>query len=143
MPRAGHVRKSFEIYTQDRLLLNYRGAVGVKTGWTTKARGTFVGAATRGGRTLVATVMHTGPKAWMESAALLDWGFAHADAVTPVGTLNQPGAAVVDAAAPVAKKRSLAGAPSAAAPGSEPTAPWYLWPVIMLALLVGALRARV
>ena len=43
MPRAGKVRKTFEIYTQDRLLLNYRGAIGVKTGWTTKARGTFVG----------------------------------------------------------------------------------------------------
>ena len=49
MPKAGKVRKTFEIYTQDRLLLNYRGAIGVKTGWTTKARGTFVGAATRGG----------------------------------------------------------------------------------------------
>ena len=43
MPKPGKVRKTFEIYTQDRLLLNYPGAIGVKTGWTTKARGTFVG----------------------------------------------------------------------------------------------------
>ena len=49
MPKHGKARKSFAIYTQDRLLLNYRGAIGVKTGWTTKARGTFVGAATRTG----------------------------------------------------------------------------------------------
>ena len=61
MPKRGKARKTFEIYTQDRLLLNYRGAIGVKTGWTTKARGTFVGAATRGGHTLVATVMRTRP----------------------------------------------------------------------------------
>ena len=74
MPRAGKVRKTFEIYTQDRLLLNYRGAIGVKTGWTTKARGTFVGAATRGGRTLVATVLHSEGDAWRDSAAPADLG---------------------------------------------------------------------
>ena len=67
MPKAGKVRKTFEIYTQDRLLLNYRGAIGIKTGWTTKARGTFVGAATRGGRTLVATVLRSeGNDTWRD-----------------------------------------------------------------------------
>ena len=82
MPKRGKQRKSFEIYTQDRLLLNYRGAIGVKNGWTTKARGTFIGAATRGGRTLIATVMRTDQDAWKQSATLLSWGFANADAVT-------------------------------------------------------------
>ena len=89
MPKAGKVRKTFEIYTQDRLLLNYRGAIGIKTGWTTKARGTFVGAATRGGRTLVATVLRSeGNDTWRESAALLTWGFRNGAVARPVGTLD-------------------------------------------------------
>ena len=95
MPKPGKVRKTFEIYTQDRLLLNYRGAIGVKTGWTTKARGTFVGAATRGGHTLVATVMHSDLDSWRDSAALLSWGFHNVALAQPVGTLDatsQPGA---------------------------------------------------
>jgi len=89
MPKKGKTRKSFQIYTQDRLLLNYPGAIGVKTGWTTKARGTFVGAATRGGHTLVATVMHTKFSSWEESRALLEWGFANIAKARPVGSLNQ------------------------------------------------------
>ena len=95
MPKPGKVRKTFEIFTQDRLLLNYRGAIGVKTGWTTKARGTFVGAATRGGHTLVATVMHSDLDSWRDSAALLSWGFHNVALARPVGTLDatsQPGA---------------------------------------------------
>lgn len=88
MAARGKRRASFEIVTQNRLLLNYAGAIGVKTGFTTLARGTFVGAAVRGPRTLVASVMHTGPGAWKESAALLDWGFANASRVRPVGDLD-------------------------------------------------------
>ena len=88
MPKPGHVRKTFEIFTQDRLLLNYHGAIGVKTGWTTKARGTFVGAATRDGHTLIATVMHTEGESWRESGELLSWGFAHRALARPVGTLD-------------------------------------------------------
>ena len=92
MPKHGKTRKTFAIYTQDRLLLNYRGAIGVKTGWTTKARGTFVGAATRNGHTLVATVLHTGFSSWKESRALLAWGFANLDEGPP-GRHPQPGEA--------------------------------------------------
>ena len=88
MPKPGKVRKTFEIYTQDRLLLNYHGAIGVKTGWTTKARGTFVGAATRGGHTLVATVMHGDLDSWRDSAALLSWGFHNVALARPIGTLD-------------------------------------------------------
>ena len=89
MPKHGKARKTFAIYTQDRLLLNYHGAIGVKTGWTTKARGTFIGAATRNGHTLVATVLHTGFSSWEESRALLAWGFANFEKARPVGSLNQ------------------------------------------------------
>ena len=67
----------------------YRGMVGVKTGYTTLAGRTYVGAAERGGHLLVVTLMKvTGPT---EQAAqqLLDWGFANVGR-QGVGELVQP-----------------------------------------------------
>lgn len=79
------------IYTTNRMLLNgWPGAIGVKTGFTTRAGRTFVGAATRDGRTLIVSLM--GIKETTEGAAtkLLSWGFRNADRVTPVGVLVEP-----------------------------------------------------
>ena len=79
------------IATHNKLVWNYDGAIGVKNGYTSTARATFVGAATRGGRTLVVTLMKTNPRYWPEAAALLDWGFAAvAGDPTPVGQLVDP-----------------------------------------------------
>ena len=79
------------IGTHDRLLWNYDGAIGIKNGYTTTARATFVGAATRGGHTLVVTLMRTNPRYWPEAASLLDWGFAAlAKGPEPVGQLVDP-----------------------------------------------------
>jgi D-alanyl-D-alanine carboxypeptidase (penicillin-binding protein 5/6) len=144
MPKRGKKRKSFEISTQNKLVLNYDGAIGVKNGWTTKARGTFVGAATRGDRTLVAVVMRTKPPAWEESAALLDWGFANADLVAPVGSLN-PATPTEAASEPESlSERIIAGAPrTAAVVGGTPMLPWHTWVVLALSAALAALRARV
>lgn len=79
------------IYTTNRMLLNeWPGAIGVKTGFTSRAGRTFVGAATRDGRTLIVSLM--GIKETTEGAAteLLSWGFRNADRVTPVGVLVEP-----------------------------------------------------
>ncbi|MFB7662420.1 D-alanyl-D-alanine carboxypeptidase family protein [Kitasatospora sp. NPDC056138] len=82
-------RTSFGIANTDRLLGRYPGLIGVKNGYTTNAGATFVGAAERDGRTLLVAVMH--PESYMkvydETAALLDWGFAAAGKVAPVGRL--------------------------------------------------------
>jgi serine-type D-Ala-D-Ala carboxypeptidase (penicillin-binding protein 5/6) len=141
MPKNGKPRKTFQIYTQDRLLLNYRGAIGVKTGWTTKARGTFVGAATRNGRTLIATVMHTKFSSWEESRALLDWGFANAAKAHPVGSLNP--VKQVNQASSVRQSKTVrqVSAKSSGIPG--PQLPLWAWvPAVLLAAVV-ALRTRV
>lgn len=83
--------KSIPIGTHDRLLWNYDGAIGIKNGYTVKAQATFIGAATRGGHTLVVTLMHDHPRYWPEAAALLDWGFAaEKRGVLPVGQLVDP-----------------------------------------------------
>ncbi len=79
------------ISTHDKLLYNYDGAIGIKNGYTNAARASFVGAATRGGHTLVVTLMKTNPRYWPEAAALLDWGFdATARRAEPVGQLVDP-----------------------------------------------------
>lgn len=145
MPKAGKVRKSFEIYTQDRLLLNYHGAIGVKTGWTTKARGTFVGAASRGGRTLVATVLHSTADSWRDSAALLSWGFRNGSVARPVGTLDAvaKAAGTADGGAPKSAPGAAphaAGVASGAAGGGLPW--WFTTPLLLLTCVV-LLRARV
>jgi serine-type D-Ala-D-Ala carboxypeptidase (penicillin-binding protein 5/6) len=142
MPKHGKSRKSFAIYTQDRLLLNYHGAIGVKTGWTTKARGTFIGAATRNGHTLVATVLHTKFASWTESRALLAWGFANIDKARPVGTLNQIKQATQ--ASPVRQSgTSIAKTSAKSAVVAGHGLPLWAWVPIGLLVGVVALRTRV
>jgi D-alanyl-D-alanine carboxypeptidase (penicillin-binding protein 5/6) len=82
---------SHTIYTTNRMLLNrWPGAIGVKTGFTSEAGRTFVGAAERKGRTLIVSLM--GVKESTDGAAtkLLSWGFRNADRVEPVGVLVAP-----------------------------------------------------
>jgi D-alanyl-D-alanine carboxypeptidase (penicillin-binding protein 5/6) len=93
--------KTIAISSHDKLLYNYDGAIGIKNGYTVKARATFVGAATRGGHTLVVTLMRTNPRYWPEAAALLDWGFkAEAAGTTPIGELVVPVAPAEGTVAP-------------------------------------------
>jgi D-alanyl-D-alanine carboxypeptidase len=59
---------------RSRFLLGYRGAVGIKTGFTDDAGRCLAAAATRGGRTLIAVVLGS-PDTAADAARLLDWGF--------------------------------------------------------------------
>jgi len=88
-PKKG--KKMRPIYTTNRLLLgNYPGVVGVKTGFTSNAGRTYVGAATRNGRTLIVSFMGVRERTDVAAAKLLTWGFANADKVTPIGVLVDP-----------------------------------------------------
>jgi D-alanyl-D-alanine carboxypeptidase (penicillin-binding protein 5/6) len=110
--RQGKVWKPFHIYNINDLLRHYSGAVGVKPGRTDRAQHTFIGAATRNGRTLLVAQMGSVTGSWKPTAALLDWGFANAGRVTPVGRLVSPG----EASPP------SAGQPTSAAPAATATA---------------------
>lgn len=104
---------SFQIQTHDKLLNSYPGMVGGKNGYTVAARASYVGAATRDGRTIIVAVMRDQPNFWAEVAQLLDWGFA-ADAVAePVGTLVPPG--------PLASKHAASPGDGAVRPGAAET----------------------
>ena len=93
MPAQKALKKGgFEFQNENRLIFNYPGALGGKTGFTQLARHTYVGAANRNGRRLVATLLGaeaTPLRGWQQGAALLDWGFKlPADA--SVGKLVEP-----------------------------------------------------
>ncbi|WSV10075.1 D-alanyl-D-alanine carboxypeptidase [Streptomyces prunicolor] len=106
---------SYGIQNTNRLLTGndgvepYPGLIGVKNGYTTHAGNTLVAAARRGGRSLVVTVMNPqaggGFTVYEEARELLDWGFAAAGRVDPVGSLDalrarpRPGPAAVPVAA--------------------------------------------
>ncbi|HHX75518.1 MAG TPA: D-alanyl-D-alanine carboxypeptidase [Firmicutes bacterium] len=59
---------------QNRLLLMYEGAEGIKTGWTTPAGRCFAGAASRDGWRLISVVLNA-PQMWEDTQKLLDFGF--------------------------------------------------------------------
>ncbi len=70
--------RGFQIQNENKLLTEYPGALGGKTGFTDQARHTYVGAAARGGRRLVVTVMGAEivpARAEKQGEALLNWGF--------------------------------------------------------------------
>jgi D-alanyl-D-alanine carboxypeptidase (penicillin-binding protein 5/6) len=82
--------KHFEIYTHNRLLTTFAGDIGIKNGYTVKAGATYVGAATRGGHTILVTLMNAPANFWPQAKALLSWGLRARGSVQPVGTLVGP-----------------------------------------------------
>ncbi len=146
LPAPGN--KTIYIASHNRLLWNYDGAIGIKNGYTTRARATFVGAATRGGHTLIVTLMKTNPRYWPEAAALLNWGFkAKAAGIEPVGQLVDPNPVATDAAG-VSSNAGTALAPvttpktvQASAPG-VPVLPTLLVGSGLAVLGGGVLRNR-
>lgn len=83
-------RPGFVLYNSSKLLANYDGAIGGKTGFTQAARHTLVGAAERGGRRLVVALVRgeqTPLPMWQQGAHLLDWGFGLPATTPAVGQL--------------------------------------------------------
>jgi MYXO-CTERM domain-containing protein len=72
--------KTYTLLNHNKLVrpasgLYYDGILGVKTGYTKAADGTFIGAAERNGRRLLVVVLQTAD-IYATSRALLDWGFS-------------------------------------------------------------------
>ncbi|MCO5999208.1 D-alanyl-D-alanine carboxypeptidase family protein [Actinoallomurus rhizosphaericola] len=89
----GEKTGGYEIGTHDHLLIGsrpYKGMIGGKNGWTSHALGSFVGAATRDGHTIIIALMHAQSDFWDDARSLLDWGFAERAKAGAVGTLVDP-----------------------------------------------------
>ncbi|WP_440072575.1 D-alanyl-D-alanine carboxypeptidase family protein [Streptosporangium sp. OZ121] len=104
----------YEIGNHNKLLWRYKGMIGVKNGWTSKALGSFVGAAKRNGHTVIVSIMRHDGYFWEEVADLLDWGFANRGKVLPVGKLVDP----VPEPAPLPTGPAASATPAAPAPVS-------------------------
>jgi D-alanyl-D-alanine carboxypeptidase (penicillin-binding protein 5/6) len=93
MPAQKALKKGgFQFQNENKLIFNYDGALGGKTGFTELARHSYVGAAKRGNRRLVVTLLGAEARplrGWQQGAALLDWGFA-LPAGSSVGKLVEP-----------------------------------------------------
>jgi D-alanyl-D-alanine carboxypeptidase (penicillin-binding protein 5/6) len=81
---------TFQIQNHNRLLGDYAGTIGLKTGYTDRSGHTLVAAAEREGSRLVAVVLGSEGRAEPVAQALLDWGFAARAEAEPVGTLVTP-----------------------------------------------------
>lgn len=74
-------KATYDIINKNRLLNEYSGANGVKTGYTGKAGQCFVGAAKRDGMQLISVVLASGwgdkgkEQKWIDSKRILDYGF--------------------------------------------------------------------
>lgn len=149
----GKDNTTFGISNTNTMLRSYPGMIGVKNGYTTNAKNTFVGAATRDGRTLLVSIMHaeTKTKTYDFTKQLLDWGFASANSVKPVGALvdgqgGAPGTPGTGAATGGQKPGQAAAVPDSADAGaSDDGVSWGLWAGIGVpaVLLVGGVTAFV
>jgi D-alanyl-D-alanine carboxypeptidase (penicillin-binding protein 5/6) len=130
---------SYGIQNTNRLLTGndgvepYPGLIGVKNGYTTHAGNTLVAAARRGGRSLVVTVMNPqaggGFTVYEEARELLDWGFAAAGRVDPVGSLD---------ALRARPRQGPAAVPVAAAVVPDEGPGWAATAAIVAAAVLGA-----
>ena len=71
-----HAATAKTYVNKNQLIGTYRGADGVKTGWTTIAGHCLVASARRGGTRLIAVVLHA-PDPYGDARRLLNFGFAN------------------------------------------------------------------
>lgn len=158
-------RVVYPIYNHNRMLThkNFTGAMGGKSGYTSKAGNTLVAAAERDGRRLLVTLFHIGGSTYRTGETLLNWGFANADSLQPVGKLaaaSAPAPTFDRTIIPLPKKgktpttreayqASVSDAPTATAGASGfalPSIPGIPSPLTLLTLVMAVLvvlRARV
>jgi D-alanyl-D-alanine carboxypeptidase (penicillin-binding protein 5/6) len=126
--------RGFQIQNENKLLVNYPGALGGKTGFTDEARHTYVGAAQRGGRRLVVTLMGAEivpARAWRQGAMLLDWGFG-LPATAGVGHLVTPDEASRLHSPPAPAPAQIA--PVGAAPAAAGTSSGVVTLILLIAV---------
>ncbi len=91
--REAGKRVIYPIYNHNRTVYDgFEGSLGGKSGFTSQARRTYVGAAERDGRRLMVSLLNISGNTYTTAEVLLNWGFANADKLSPVGKLADPSA---------------------------------------------------
>ena len=86
-PKSGPRNVDRKIRNLNKLIFTYPGVIGVKTGYTTKGRNTYIGIAEQDGRKIIITFMHLRYGRDALAKKLFDWGFEAVGKVDPVGEL--------------------------------------------------------
>ena len=89
-------QKEFGLTNTNKLIKQYTGATGIKTGYTADAKFCLSGSAERGNMELIGVILagETSDKRFAEMRSMLDYGFAVYDCVTvgekdvPIGTVT-------------------------------------------------------
>ena len=102
MPKAGKQRQTYQLQNENPFIRHgVPGTIGGKTGFTRASLRTYWVAVKRGDRTLLVVMLGFVGSYRTLAQRVLDWGFAHADALKPVATLpalpRTPDAAVTPA----------------------------------------------
>jgi D-alanyl-D-alanine carboxypeptidase (penicillin-binding protein 5/6) len=83
--------KAFYPHNMNRLLWNYPGATGLKTGLTDAAGGCMLATVTRDGRHLVAVILNDTGRSTDDATVLLNYGFSKPPTVDfPLGWFSSP-----------------------------------------------------
>ncbi|NPV89337.1 MAG: D-alanyl-D-alanine carboxypeptidase [Firmicutes bacterium] len=72
------------LYNLNRLLYNYPGITGVKTGYTSDAKNCLVASAQRDGREMISVVLGCDSTIWENTARLLDYGLKNSTSLQVV-----------------------------------------------------------
>lgn len=72
-------KKTISLHNHNRLLGEYEGCIGVKTGYTENAGRCLVSAAKRKGQTVIAVTL-SDPDDWNDHKKMLDYAFSHSEA---------------------------------------------------------------
>ncbi|MEW6472550.1 MAG: D-alanyl-D-alanine carboxypeptidase [Actinomycetota bacterium] len=133
--------RSHVLYNHNKLLARYPGATGLKTGYTSLAGSTFVGTATRDGRTMIAVVLNT-TNMYGIAAALLDKGFATPADAPGLGVTLPPVRAQVFRPVAVVPNQAVVEQHPVESGGGSRTVTVLFFLVASTAGLVVALRRR-
>jgi serine-type D-Ala-D-Ala carboxypeptidase (penicillin-binding protein 5/6) len=110
-----------ELFAHSRFLREYKGAVGVKTGFTDDAGRCLAAAAARNGRTLIAIVLHS-PDPPADATQLMNWGFGPGRSAT-TGRALPPYAAAPSVRTLLPRAPTTTLAPAVAAPPAQAGTP--------------------
>lgn len=82
------VPRRISVRNHNRLLWDYEGALGGKTGYTLAAQRCYVGAVQRDGVTLIVSILGS-TNMWNDAKHLLEYGFDNYDALKPASQTTQ------------------------------------------------------
>lgn len=149
--KKGDHRQTFQVWNINRFMLSgYRGAVGVKSGYTTHAHNTLAIAATRGSRTYLVSLMGVQGNSYKYGIALMDWAFKYGAHLKAVDSLLPPPPSPSPSPTPVAvapishDQVQASGAQPTAQPGRVrfPMPVVAIWGVLTAGVIAFLVRRR-